>query len=438
MTSQQLLRFVPTTMGKQGLQQQSEPVSVNCAELEDDWSHHSDLRYKHLNTWNKIFYVLVRQLSVKYNFRMREQMANTWGYMKDGNFDGMVGMLQRGEADMGSAGIVIKKYRLFAIDVTAEVTTFRPNFLFRQPRLSAVANIYLLPFSRGVWATYLSTLVLLTAVVVGIDKRMKKYMPSNGDHPPKWSDVVFRAMGILCDEGYPATPESLSSRIVLLFMLILSVFHVTSYGACVVSLLQTPSTGYDTLVELLDSPIKMAMQDIPYNETDSPIVHRIFKERLYTVPHKQAFMPLNEGVERVRHGMFAFHVDISAYKYIKDTYFEDEKCGLKRVPLFQTQMLSVPIAKNSPYKDLITRGLRWQRETGLINRELKRWTTSKPECANRDASFVSVGLQEFSPVLMVLFVGIGISITLFIVENLVFNLQKCHSKPKDLVITLRT
>lgn len=43
-------------------------------------------------------------------------------------------------------------------------------------------------------------------------------------------------------------------------------------------------------------------------------------------------MNLETGVENVRKGLFAFHTESGVgYKIISETFYEDEKCGLKEI-----------------------------------------------------------------------------------------------------------
>jgi len=65
--------------------------------------------------------------------------------------------------------------------------------------------------------------------------------------------------------GTSRSPETLSSRIVFLFTLMLSLFVTTSYSAVIVSLLQTSSNAITSLAELIDSPFRLSMRNMAYN-----------------------------------------------------------------------------------------------------------------------------------------------------------------------------
>ena len=67
--------------------------------------------------------------------------------------------------------------------------------------------------------------------------------------------------------GATEVPVSPSSRIVFLFLLLLSAFMLTSYSAIIVSLLQTTSSAINSITELMNSQFKLSMRNITYSIT---------------------------------------------------------------------------------------------------------------------------------------------------------------------------
>lgn len=51
--------------------------------------------------------------------RLRMYRTNSWGYLKNGTFDGMVGALVRKEVDIGGSPIFFRLERAKVIDYTA-------------------------------------------------------------------------------------------------------------------------------------------------------------------------------------------------------------------------------------------------------------------------------------------------------------------------------
>lgn len=47
-------------------------------------------------------------------------------------------------------------------------------------------------------------------------------------------------------------------------------------------------------------------------------------------------MSLETGVEKVREGLFAFHMEVAlGYKIMSETFHEDEKCGIVEIAYLQ-------------------------------------------------------------------------------------------------------
>ena len=64
-------------------------------------------------------------------------------------------------------------------------------------------------------------------------------------------------------------------------------------------------------------------------------------------------MTVDEGVSRVRKGMFAFVMELSPmYEAIENTYFEHEKCELVNVEFLHLADPFLSIQKNSQFKEI--------------------------------------------------------------------------------------
>jgi hypothetical protein len=67
-------------------------------------------------------------------------------------------------------------------------------------------------------------------------------------------------------------------------------------------------------------------------------------------------MSLEEGLQRVRKGLFAFHVELgSGHLVISDTFLEEEKCGLQTINfLIEIVEPWVGVSKTTPYKEILS------------------------------------------------------------------------------------
>ncbi|KAJ9593926.1 hypothetical protein L9F63_014640 [Diploptera punctata] len=401
------------------------PVAV----VDDPWEHFSDLRYRHFNTMSKLSNVLVHYLAEMLNFRLELIITDAWGFPTNESnmYTGVAGYLQRGEAEIGATTLIMKSARLDVVTFAAEAFPFLGNMMFLRPSLSEVSNIYTLPFTRSVWLVIVALTVVLTLVLV-LSQRMEKMEDHSNKETIEWGEIVMNTMAIVCQQGTQTPPDNFSSRMLFLYLLLLSVFLVASYSAIIVALLQSSSTAINTIEELLDSNFEVSMRNITYslnyvNETSEPTMRKLYYERLFTQPFDKAFTSHEIGIANVRKGMHAFQGDADAYKVMSDTMEEHEKCRYKEIVLFPTNVLAYPVRKQSQYKEVIARKARWLREIGFMKREYARWYDPKPKCSDNSQAFVSVRLQDFYPALLMFLYGVILSLVFFFLEFLCYFFQ---------------
>ncbi|PSN55586.1 Ionotropic receptor [Blattella germanica] len=389
----------------------------------DTWENFLDIAQRDQNTEAKFHYVLMAHVAEMLNFRMNRSITDIWGYPLNGSkcFNGIIGTIQEdcGESDISATGLMWKTERLEVVDYFTDTFKYKGAFIFLKPSLSEVSIIYELPFSISVWVTFSVTMAALTIFLVYV-QRTENHIHSKRknevDESLNWSDAVLDTIGIVCQQGTGNTPKYLAARMIFIFLLLLSLFLVTSYSAIIVSLLQTTSSAINTLSDLMNSPFKLSLCEMLINEVTDPTVEKVFKEKLYTQPYHEAFMSEEEGMEKIRKGLYAFHALFAAHKIISDTFEEHEKCRVKQIPMFLANHIGFPIRKGSPYAEHMRRSIQWMRETGILGREINRWYYQEPKCISGGQNFVSVGIQEFYPTLVILSYGILLSIGVFVLE----------------------
>ncbi|KAJ8873534.1 hypothetical protein PR048_024352 [Dryococelus australis] len=510
----------------------------------DTLEHLTDLHNKHIDTITKLNYILLLHVIDIMNASVEFTIVDTWGYPTNGSWSGMVGYLQRKEADIGATALFFTANRLPVIDYIAMTTPTRSKFVFRQPPLSFVTNVFTLPFSQGVWLSSAGLVSVCAVALYCALNREAEQSPSRTG--VAWSDVVLLSLGAICQQvvpderveetGYPRenpptngivrhdshmrpgrglNPDRLggrragsqiqssgpSGRIVTLFLFVAVLFLYTSYSGCIVALLQSSTDSIRTLEDLLNSRLEVGAHDIVYNRyyfetATDPVRKGLYRKVMSSGSKKPNFLELEEGVEKVRRGLFAFHVEESSgYKVVLDTYTEEEKCGLQGIGGYiQVPDPWVAVRKDTPYKELMKRGAlagaavaqwlgrsppttairarspadslpdpgTWQscwtmplvsgyfrspalafqccsilgphfmyyrvQEHGLQNRELARLYTRKPECSGHSSSFVSVGLVDWYPALLVLLAGTLTSIFLLLLEMVVHKKLCCATR----------
>lgn len=128
-------------------------------------------------------------------------------------------------------------------------------------------------------------------------------------------------------------------------------------------------------------------------------------------------MTLEDGVEKVRDGLFAFHMELGVgYKIIGETFQEHEKCGLQEMQFYDLIDPWYAIQKNYSHAEIMRIALFRIREHGIQERENDLLYTKKPKCHGNGANFVTVGLVDIRPALLALLWGYLFTILLLILE----------------------
>lgn len=212
-----------------------------------------------------------------------------------------------------------------------------------------------MPFAKDVWWSYVvlcMVIVVTMHVLILAHHLLRAYI--------KLYDIMTFVLGAVFQQGTHLHVPTLSGRIVVLTTFLAALALFTSYSGNIVALIQSPSQSIRTLDDLMASPLEFAVQDTGYTrynflKENETVLQRVYREKLE--PHGDRAWIASEkamvAIERVRVDLFAFLIDTpSAYKAISRTYTESEKCSLSEIHVLRLPMLTVPVERNSPYKEL--------------------------------------------------------------------------------------
>nr|QNH68025.1 ionotropic receptor 1 [Apriona germarii] len=400
----------------------------------DTLNHLTDKKDKHIDSITKVNYVLVEHLKDVVNATLNYTVQSTWGYKNErSSWSGMMGELVRNEVDIGGTPLFFTIDRVDIIDYIAMTTPTRSKFIFRQPTLSYVTNIYTLPFDDYVWLSSIFLVVVVgffLYITIKWEWKKAKYEKIDEEPYPELrdsvADVAILSLGAVCQQGAAAIPFSVPGRITTIMLFISLMFLYTSYSACIVALLQSSSNSIQTLEDLLKSRLQIGVDDTVFsrfyftNETE-PIRRALYLQKVAPPGKKNNFMSIEEGVRKLKEGLFAFHMETGpGYKIIAEVFREEEKCGLQEIQFLQVTDPWLAIQKNSSYKELLKIGLRKIQETGLQSREVGLIYTKKPICTSRGSSFVSVGIVDSYPAALVLAWGLMAAVAVFAAEIYIY------------------
>lgn len=87
--------------------------------------------------------------------------------------------------------------------------------------------------------------------------------------------------------------------------------------------------------------------------TTDEIALKLYNTRIVGSNNYSEFYPADVGIEKVRKGGYAFHVELAtAYPIMEKSFTGTSICELKEVQLLDRQM-NLVLQKNSPFKDMM-------------------------------------------------------------------------------------
>ncbi|XP_063366604.1 ionotropic receptor 75a-like isoform X3 [Cydia amplana] len=337
------------------------------------------------------YFTLLNYLREMYNFSLIVQRTNSWGYVTNGSFDGMVGTLQRGETDVGGTPVFIRADRAKFIHYVTATWPSKPCFIFRHPKHpGGFLTIYTRPLSYNVWLCIIALLVFAGSLLcVLIKLRVTRTAGDDGDLSA--SLALLSIWSAVCQQGMTVNLHASSVRLVLFSSFLFSLFVYQYYNALVVStLLRAPPVTIRSLEDLLRSKLKAGVEDVLYNKdyfrrTTDPIALKLYSRKIASSPRPN-FLPPDRGMALVKQGGYAYHAD-TAFSY--------------------------PIIR-----------IRKMAESGLMQRLKTIWDEPKPLCVRTpDSSIFSVSLREFTTPLLLLCLGVLAATVVFMAELVVYRLQ---------------
>lgn len=242
--------------------------------------HLTDKREKHIDTIAKVNYIFMLHLSDMFNATIEFSVQSTWGYKdKNNSWSGMIGELTRQEADIGGTPLFLTTDRIAIIDYIAMTTPTKSKFVFRQPKLSYITNVFTLPFDNQVWVSSIVMVLILAVALYTVvswewkRKRLAKTVEFKSDPELRnnFLDVLLLAFGAMCQQGSHVVPYTTSGRIITIVLFISLMFLYTSYSANIVALLQSSSTSIQTLQDLLSSRLQVGVDDTVFNHFYFPV-----------------------------------------------------------------------------------------------------------------------------------------------------------------------
>ncbi|XP_074643234.1 glutamate receptor 2-like [Tubulanus polymorphus] len=385
-----------------------------------------------------------------YDFSISLVKDDKYGTMDNktgpGDWNGMVGELQRKEVDLAAAPLTITSLRETVVSFTKAFETSGPIVLIKKPQMGTQGTtVFLLlqPFTAGVWILIIIAFIVTSIMVYSVSRFNPRELPNLSDEQKggryttqnlNFANSAWAIFSILMWQGYLITPRSFGTRIIFGFWWVFSLFTIATYISNFAGQIMSPSK--EATVKLpFENHVQLAMQTkVHYGTVANGATEQFFRnskipiyEKMWdfmTTVEPSVFVKLvDEGIERVRasDGQYAFIMESGMANY----QVNQKPCDLTTIgyPL-AIRSYAFAVQRNSPYLEKINDALLQLRENGELVQLQKKWF--KGECATEEMGArvrsaiksglpFAVDIEDFALAFVFLAVGLmlGIFITVF-------------------------
>ncbi|KDR16868.1 hypothetical protein L798_08610 [Zootermopsis nevadensis] len=382
--------------------------------------------------FNQVWLTLERLLDFRSELKLTPE--NVYGkQMENGSWDGVMGMMARGEVDATSVELTMEPMRSEAVDYIAPLINDREYLFIKNHNLFETSwTSFLQPFDCWLWVAIFATMLLLSASLFLISQFccLHEYEDKQTAALNSFSDCLFAMHTALCHQGFSEVPQCISGRLVCAVTHFTMVVILAAYSASLVSYLafRQPVLPFSTFSELLnDSTYQLGVHAASYlgkfdMEGMEPALRELYLKQIASNPGDLPDSNL-EGFRRVcsRH-KYTF---LSSLKYA-NRYAEEVPCKLSTITnAFIPETNGMALVKGSPYLGLFRQMIHKLRATGILQR-LKKNVDSKLS-KNKDPLDISMDFISVTPIFGILIVGlIGavlILLTEFVVHRIIRSMK---------------
>uniref|UniRef100_A0A665T2C2 Glutamate receptor n=1 Tax=Echeneis naucrates TaxID=173247 RepID=A0A665T2C2_ECHNA len=385
---------------------------------------------------------LLSEVAKKVGFKYRVQLVKDGSYGRqddNGNWNGMIGEVVRGEADLAIAPLTLTAAREKAVGMTTPFMQTGISILLRKD-ISEGSGLFdfLNPFSAETWVGILIA-YLGTALSIFVVARISPFEwmhPQTEQNKFSLLHSLWYTAGALTLQGAGPHPKSLSGRVICcswwLFTIVLLACYFSNLSSS-----KSPESAQFTVKGFED----LANQDtIEYGclagsstlsffkNSNNPVYRRIYEHMERT---KSFVSSMDEGVRRAKEGNFAFigesvSLDLAVARH----------CELVRAhEVVGMRGYSIAAAFGSPLIKNLSVAILQLSEAGELAYLRSKWWASS--CIADKTKFSAAQLHSLKGMFLVLSLGLGLGALLAVLE-LSSKSRKCAAEQKKSCCTVLT
>ncbi|XP_035214142.1 glutamate receptor ionotropic, kainate 2-like isoform X2 [Stegodyphus dumicola] len=361
-----------------------------------------------------------------FSYEIREVADKKYGVEVDkqkGIWNGMIGEVLQGVADMAVADLTITSTREKVLDFSLPFMNTGISILFKKPTEKVKSLFsFLSPFSSEVWI-YVVAAFLGVSFVLFLVGRLSPYEWENVNPCRQDERIQENSFNILnsmwftiasvMQQGCEVTPRSSSTRTVSSIWYFFTLIMISSYTANLAAFLTVEKVVYP-----IESAKDLSQQTkIKYGCLASGSTRAFFEsssistyERMWKFmqKHPEVLMESNEkGKEKVYAGNYAYLMESASIQFLTE-----RECNLTQIGgLLDHKGYGIATKKgNKSLSDWLTGGILKLQESGVLHTLKERWWKQKRgggQCVEVQSGTVrELGLRNVGGVFVVLLIGI--------------------------------
>ncbi|KAM9310946.1 glutamate receptor 1 isoform 4-T4 [Gastrophryne carolinensis] len=389
-----------------------------CVELAQEIAKHVGFKYK-------------LELVKDGKYGARDSDMKAW--------NGMVGELVYGRADLAVAPLTITLVREEVIDFSKPFMSLGISIMIKKPQKSKPGVFsFLDPLAYEIWMCIVFAYIGVS-VVLFLVSRFSPYEwhqeefeegkePPTTDHTNEFGifNSLWFSLGAFMQQGCDISPRSLSGRIVGGVWWFFTLIIISSYTANLAAFLTV-----ERMVSPIESADDLAKQtEIAYGTLDSGSTKEFFKrskiavfEKMWTYMRSaepSVFVKTTEeGMNRVRKskGKYAYLLESTMNEYIE----QRKPCDTMKVGgNLDSKGYGIATPKGSPLRNPVNLAVLKLNEQGLLDKLKNKWWYDKGECGSgggdsKDKTS-ALSLSNVAGVFYILIGGLGLAMLVALIE----------------------
>ena len=400
-----------------------DPPYISVVQQEDGSFHYDGYLY---DLWKTIAHKL------HLSYRMVALENGGYGSTDlNGTWNGLVGELVYGRADVALTWLTLRTDRAQVIDYVAAVPVAQDQYTFHVRQGSGgipsvtpgMFSSLLKPLHTDVWWTLLASLFVVSAVLrFALSYNHERAESRQTVEDMTWSSCLLSSFMSVVGQGWAITPDSLAARTVTIFSWVLGILIYVNYTANLISHLTVTEVDkpISSLQEFAEQTNwKFATERGIGNLNDWRVSADPYERELYRrVANKDGYIELDGSAEAASS---ALQPNVLFFTDVNRIFFTVGSEACIAVPLLdrlppKSNSYMVMAKGRERMHAAVNQMMRLLNQAGTISRLQAQWLKSGKDMCAASAGFKELSLGDVLAVLVLVPLAVICSVTIFGLE----------------------